>query len=66
VTFWAEPANGGRFSLGNKTLANGKASVTTSGLPKGVVRLVVEYPDQMVPGQGDLNGGSDRTTYTIT
>ncbi|GIJ46082.1 hypothetical protein Val02_29680 [Virgisporangium aliadipatigenens] len=71
VTFSAELPLG-RQSLGTRNVADGKASVSTTALPKGPVRLIAEYPDQTVadpnggPGQVELNGGQDRTTYTIT
>lgn len=51
-------------NLGTRTLINGKASVTTSALPKGMLWLIAEYPTQNVEGV-EFISGSDGIRYEV-
>lgn len=56
----------GAFSqnLGTRNLTNGKASVSTSALPKGLLWLVAEYPTQNVNGEEQI-GDTDMMRYEM-
>src|SRR5262249_33932228 len=55
----------GMQNLGTKDLVNGRATLSTSGLPKGNVVLAAEYPTQNVPGVGEVVGDTDEVHYEV-
>lgn len=56
----------GLQQLGERTVANGAASLTISSLPKGPLVLSAEYPTQNVAGLGEIIGATSEIRYTIT